>query len=162
MTIGIIGILAAISVPFFTTALNNYRLNAAVAAVTGAIASTRYQAIMHGCPYQLVFTSSTLSYQVSSEVPATVGATCAASFSAVGGSVPFLSAGPITMSGTSFTFTFYSNGTVTEVANPAGTGLQIKNLVKSNYVYVSGVGDVTTCQPTSACTCNPTTPTVCQ
>jgi type IV fimbrial biogenesis protein FimT len=161
LVIAISLILAGIAVPVFTRSINNYRFNAAVSAVSGAIQATRFQAIMHGCPYQVVFTSSTMSYQVYNELPATVGAACAASFSAVGSAVYLESAGPITMSGTSFTFTFNSNGTVTETASPAGTGLELTNSLKSTYIYVSGVGDVTTCQPTSLCTCSATTPTIC-
>jgi len=154
-------IMTVIAIPHFMNSINGYRLSAAVSAATGAISSARFQAIMHGCPYQLIFTSSTMSYQLYNELPATLGASCASSFSAVGSSVPMPSAGPITMSGTSFTFTFNSNGTVTEVASPAGTGLELQNSIKSTYIYVSGVGIVETCQPTSLCTCSATTPTVC-
>jgi Tfp pilus assembly protein FimT len=155
-------ILAGISTPVFMRALNAYRFSSAVSAVTGAITSTRFQAIMHGCPYQLVLTSLPMTYQVYSEVPSTVGSACATSYSAVGSAIPIPSAGPITMSGTSFTFTFSSNGTVSEVASPTGTGLQLANSLKSTYIYVSGVGNVSTCQPSSLCTCNATTPTICQ
>jgi type IV fimbrial biogenesis protein FimT len=161
LVVSVIIVLSAIALPSFTNAINGYRLSAAVSAATGAISSTRFQAIMHGCPYELIFTSPTMSYQVYSELPATVGAACASTFAASGSSVPMPSAGPITMSGTSFTFTFNSNGTVTEVASPAGTGFLLQNSLRSIYIYVSGVGAVETCQPTSLCTCSATTPTVC-
>jgi Tfp pilus assembly protein FimT len=162
VALGISFTLAGISTPVFLSALNAYRFSAAVSAVTGAITTTRFQAVMQGCPYQLVFTSLTMSYQVSSEAPAAGTTTCASSFSAVGPAVLIPSAGPITMSGTSFTFTFNSNGTVSEVANPSGSGLQLSNSLKSAYVYVTGVGNVSTCQPSSLCACSATTPTFCK
>lgn len=161
MVVSITIVLAAVSKPFFSNSINGFRLSAAVSAATGALSVTRFQAIMHGCPYELIFTSSTMSYQMYNELPATVGANCATSFAASGSAVPLPSAGPITMSGTSFTFTFNSNGTVTEVASPTGTGFLLQNSLKSTYIYVSGVGAVETCQPTSLCTCSATTPTVC-
>jgi prepilin-type N-terminal cleavage/methylation domain-containing protein len=168
LVIAISVVVAAIALPVFTRYVNNYRLIAAVSAVTGAIQTTRFQAILHGCQYQLVLTSSTMSYQVYTEAPQPPATACLSTFTTVmpgttapAGAVPILSSGPITMSGTSFTFTFSSNGTLTEVASPAGTGLELTNSLKSTYIYVSGVGDVTTCQPTSLCTCSATTPTVC-
>ena len=60
-------VLAGIAIPSFVNAINSYRLNAAASAVRGAIEATRFQAIMKGCSSQLVFTSSTMSYQVYSE-----------------------------------------------------------------------------------------------
>jgi prepilin-type N-terminal cleavage/methylation domain-containing protein len=161
LSIAIGTVITVASVPFFLNSLNAYRMSAAVSAVSGAISSTRFQAIMHGCAYQVVFTSATMSYQVYNELPATVGASCASSFSAVGSAIPVPSAGPITLPGTSFTFTFNSNGTVTQATSPSGTAFKLQNSLKSIYVYVSGVGDVETCQPTSLCTCSATTPTVC-
>src|SRR4029077_16047383 len=50
-------ILAGIAIPRAVEALRQYRLRSAVASLTGAIQSTRYQAIFHGCAYQLAFSS---------------------------------------------------------------------------------------------------------
>ena len=147
--------LAAIAVPQFLNAMNTYRLSAAVSATTGAIQSTRFQAIMHGCQYQLVITSASLTYQVYSETPPAGTTGCLGSVSAVGSAYP-ISPGYVTISGTSFTYTFYPNGTVTATSSPANTTLEISNKSIQNYIYVSGVGNVTTCQPTSTCTCSAT------
>jgi type II secretory pathway pseudopilin PulG len=157
--------LAAIAIPQFLNAMNTYRLSAAVSATTGALQSTRFQAIMHGCQYQLVITSATLSYQVYSETPALGSGTtgCLGAFAPVPPGTPIpIASGYITMSGTSFTYTFYPNGTVTMTSSPANTTLEISNRWQKhpstiqNYIYVSGVGNVSTCQPTSTCVCSAT------
>ena len=139
-------VLAGIAIPITTNAMNSYRQNAAVAATTSAISATRFLAIMRGYPYQLVFTSSSMSYQVFNEVPP------ASTFSLVTPSIgsattPLPAAGGISMTGTSFTYTFSANGTVTSTASPAGTAMQIKNSVKSNTITVSGVGNVSVSSP---------------
>jgi prepilin-type N-terminal cleavage/methylation domain-containing protein len=140
-------VLAGIAIPSFTNAMSSYRLSAATSAVAGAIESTRFQAIMYGCQTQLVFTAATMSYQAYSEVPASTATGCLTSFSAIGTAIPLPSVGPITMSGTSFTYTFFANGIVTSVASPSGTSLQLQNSVKSNTITVSGVGNVSTSSP---------------
>jgi len=123
------------AVPMVTNGVNSYRQSAAVSAATGAISATRFQAIMHGYPYQLVLTPSSLSYQIYNEVPP------ATSFSLIvpaqgSSTTPLPSAGGITMTlvtcsvaltnwactpssdqttgtGTTLTYTFAANGTVT-------------------------------------------------
>lgn len=156
--------MTAVAVPVFTNAVNSYRFSAAVSAATGAISATRFQAIMNGYPYEIVFTASTMSYRVYSETTAS----CPPAFTAVGSSIPMESTGGITMTGPTVTYTFYSNGTVygpisttSPCPNTAAPIFEISNSVKSNYVYVSGVGDVETCQSTGSCTCSATTPTFC-
>ena len=62
-------LLAGIALPIMTNAMNSYRQSAAVSAATGAISATRFQAIMRGYPYEIVFTPSTMSYQVYNEPP---------------------------------------------------------------------------------------------
>jgi type II secretory pathway pseudopilin PulG len=170
LVIAISIITAAIAIPIFTNAVNNYRLTAAVSATTGAISATRMQAIMHGCSYEVIFTTTSLSYQVYSEVPAIGTSGCLTAFALVTPNVgsattPLPNAGPINMygwvsctvtspptltgctamTGTTITYTFASNGTVT--VSPAGAGMQLKNPVKSNTIWVSGVGDVQTSNP---------------
>lgn len=137
VVVSIVGVLAAIAIPMSLNAMKTYRLTAAVAATAGAIQTTRYQAIMHGYQYQLTLTSSTLSYRVYSMVPP------ATTFSAVASAVPIVRLGDVTMSGTSFTYTFYPNGTV---GLPA-TNPQISNGISSNTISVSGVGNVSVTSP---------------
>jgi type IV pilus assembly protein PilA len=139
VVIAIVGVLAAMAIPAFMNSMNSYRLSGAVAATAGAIQSTRFQAIMQGYPYQLVFTSSTASYQVSNKVPP------ATSFSAVGSAIPIARQGDVTLNVTTMTYTFSPNGTATSA--PAGTNLQISNGVSSNTITVSGVGNVSVTSP---------------
>ncbi len=160
-------VLAGIAIPSFTNAMYSYRQNASVSAVSGALSATRFLAIMKGYPYQLVFTPSTMSYQVYNEVPPAT--TYSLVVPATGSSTtPLPSAGSLTMtsvscsvaltnwactpktdqtsnSGTTITYTFLANGTVT--ASPSGAGIQISNKVKSNTIWISGVGDVGTSSP---------------
>jgi prepilin-type N-terminal cleavage/methylation domain-containing protein len=93
VVVSIVGVLAAIAIPMSLNAMKTYRLTAAVAATTGAIKATRYQAIMHGYQYQITVTSSSLSYQVYRMAPP------ATTFSAVGSAVPIARVGDVTMSG---------------------------------------------------------------
>ena len=158
IVIAIAMVLAGIAIPIFGNAMNSYRESAAVSAVTSAIQATRYQAIMHGYPYELVFTSTGLTYQIFNEVPP------ATSFSLVtpgvgSATTPLPSAGGIvmtglvgctttnsltnctTMTGTTITYTFAANGTVT--VSPGIALIEISNSVKYSLIAVSGVGNVT-------------------
>ena len=111
----------------------------------------RFQAIMRGYPYEIIFTSSTMSYQVYNEPS---GATCPPTFSALGTAIPLPAAGGITMTQSSATYTFNANGTVygpvsttSPCPNTAIPTLQIKNSVRSNTITVTGVGNVQTSSP---------------
>jgi Tfp pilus assembly protein FimT len=75
-------LMAAMAIPSARSALASYDLIAATDSVTGPIQSTRYQAIMHGYPYQVDINSVTNQIQVSSEVPP------ATTFSVTGSAVP--------------------------------------------------------------------------
>jgi Tfp pilus assembly protein FimT len=59
-------ILTAMAVPQIQSTLMWYRLQGAVASATWAVQSTRYQALMAGYPYQVVFTQSNNNYQIQS------------------------------------------------------------------------------------------------
>jgi prepilin-type N-terminal cleavage/methylation domain-containing protein len=126
-------ILSAIAIPAFLNAMKTYRLSAAVSAATGAIQSTRFQAIMRGYQYQITFTPSTLSYQVYNKVPP------ATSFSAVGSAVPIARLGDVTLDQT-VTLTFNANGTVSPTAG--NMPFSISNGIVTKAINVSGVGNV--------------------
>ena len=83
-------IMAIMAIPSARSAVATYQLDAAADSVVGAIQSARYQAIMHGYPYQVNFNSTTNNYQILNEVPP------ATTFSNVGSSVP-LTAQKMTM-----------------------------------------------------------------
>lgn len=64
VTCAVILVVVAIAVPAMKDAMASYRLRGAVATVTGAIQSTRYQAIYQGYAYQVVFDATGKTYQV--------------------------------------------------------------------------------------------------
>jgi len=90
IVIAIALVLAAITIPTARTAIASYQLDAAVDSAAGAIQAPRYQAIMHGYPYQVDFDSTKNQFQVSNKVPP------AAAFTAVGTAVP-ISSSAVTM-----------------------------------------------------------------
>jgi len=105
-------VLTAMAIPATRSALASYQLDAALDSVTGAIQGTRYQAIMHGYPYQVDIDPTANTFQVTSEPGG------AASFSPIGSAIP-ISGSPVTISaGTSggspahATLQFKANGAV--------------------------------------------------
>ena len=98
-------ILSAMAVPQVQSGVNNYRLSSAVAMAKWAIQSTRFQALMKGYPYQVVFTASTNSYQIQNLPPG------AASYANVGTAVP-LSGSAVSLNQDT-TLQFKPNGSVT-------------------------------------------------
>jgi len=83
-------ILVAMAIPSARSAIATYELDAAVDSAEGAIQGPRYQAIMHGYPYQVDFNSATNLIQISSEIPPAV------TFTATGNAVP-ISAEAVTL-----------------------------------------------------------------
>jgi prepilin-type N-terminal cleavage/methylation domain-containing protein len=102
-------ILTAMAIPQVKTQMYRYRLQGAVASSTWAIQSTRYQALMEGYPYQVVFTKSTNSYQIQDLPPGS------SSYTNVGNSVPL--SGAATVLNQDTTFQFKPNGYVNDPAN---------------------------------------------
>ncbi|HEV3301080.1 MAG TPA: type II secretion system protein [Planctomycetaceae bacterium] len=100
----IILILAAFAVPQMGTVIFQYRLQGAVASATWAVQSTRYQALMAGFPYQVVFKKATNNYQIQ-DLPPGAGA-----YANVGTAVP-LSGTTIALNQDT-TFRFLPNGSV--------------------------------------------------
>src|ERR1700692_4764397 len=98
-------ILTVMAIPSVTSGVRSYRLRGAVSNVTWAIHSTRYQALMEGYQFQVVFSSSANTYQIQSMAPPAV------SFSNVGTSVPF-SSYPVVLSADT-SLSFKPNGYVT-------------------------------------------------
>ena len=133
--------MTAVAAPVIQGALTSIHLNSAVQSATGAIASTRYQALRYGYPFQLQLNSATLTYQVSSEP---VGAVA---FSNVGSAIP-LSASNIVLNGNT-TLQFNPSGTVQFIAGGAGFSLNGQTFTiayagRTTTVTVSSVGYVTT------------------
>ena len=77
------GILTAMAIPQVQSGINQYRLDGAIASSTWAIQSTRYEALVQGVQYQVVFTKATNSYQIQSSADGGVTFSNAAGTSAV-------------------------------------------------------------------------------
>ena len=137
-------LMAAMAIPTFRSAVASYELAAAVDSVTGALQGARYQAIMHGYPYQVDINSTTNQIQVSSEIPP------ATTYSATAGPVP-ISSNPVTVGvgtpGTGFaghaTLQFKANGAVVIASGQAAPMVltvtynnSTKTITVSNYASV--------------------------
>lgn len=116
IVVAIIAILSAIALPIFTNTLHVYALKSSIGSVTAMIQSTRYQAIYHGCPYQLAFSAANYTYTVTTTAPAFGGTACLAAY---GPTTPPLTAIPLSGSGIAL------GGNVTIQFNPSGQVLGI-------------------------------------
>jgi type IV fimbrial biogenesis protein FimT len=142
-------VLTAMAVPMTLNMVRSYQLTAATSAATGAIQSTRYQAIMHGYSYEITFTPGSNTYQVFSMIPP---ANTYTAFATVGTTT--LPTSPIPISGSNVsisravTYQFAAGGTVTETSSPMNMSFQITNpWGGSNTITVSGVGNVSVSSP---------------
>jgi Tfp pilus assembly protein FimT len=126
-------ILGAITIIATQSAMASYHLSAAVDSATGAIQGARYQAIMHGYPYQVAFNTTQNTFQVLSEAPP------ATSFTSTGSAVP-LSAVPITLSAAT-TLQFKPNGTVSASVGTMTFSISYHGTTKT--LTVSKYGSIT-------------------
>jgi prepilin-type N-terminal cleavage/methylation domain-containing protein len=126
-------VLSALAIPQLQAALYAYRLNAAVSASTWAIQTTRYQAIMHGYPYQIALNAANNTYQVLSEPGGT------AAFSNVGTAVPMGTM--VIVFSPSTTLQFSPNGSVSAILGSmtysVAYGGATKNVTVTNYGSVT-------------------------
>lgn len=138
VVVAIAMVMMAAAVPVVQASMRYFQLRSGISAVTGAIQSTRYQAIFQGCPYQLAFTAATRSYQVSSTTPLAGGVGCTAAYVAVGGAVPIF--GNALTLGADTTMQFHPGGSVTPaggIAMTVGNGAQVATISVSNYGNVN-------------------------
>jgi len=139
-------ILAAMAVPVIGNTMRIYSMRSAISSLTGAISSSRYQAIFHGCKSQVVITKASYSYQVQSEAPAYNGQACAAAFTNVGGVTPLMGRG--VSLGSDITLTFSPGGSV--ISNPAASPITLTlsypgfvATVPTETITVSNYGNIT-------------------
>lgn len=120
----IVLVMTAMAVPLVNNVTSYFRLRGAISSVTGAIQSTRYQAIFQGCPYRVVFLAAPNTYQIQTQCPGgapfVVGApfvnVCTAP--AVACPVPLSGSGvPVTLNA-DVTFTFSPGGKVSSPTVP--------------------------------------------
>lgn len=140
LVMAVAGVLVGIGLPVVKKALSAYNLSAAVAAVTGSIESTRYQAIATGCPYTIAFSPLNNNYQVSYEPLTGSPPACATTFSNLKGAVPWAGSGGISLSPAT-TLQFSPNGSVTATAG--SLVFTLANDTATETITVSGVGNVT-------------------
>ena len=127
-------ILTALAAPQISSALNSYRLQGAIASATWAIQSIRYQALVAGRPYQVVFTKSTNTYQIQSSADGGVTFTNAGS----NGAVPL--SGSATVLNQDTTLRFKPNGFVSAPVGALNFTITYKGLSQqacvSNYANI--------------------------
>lgn len=133
VVVAIAMVMGAMAIPQVRSAIASYELSAAVDTATGIIQSTRYQAIMHGYPYQVAFSSTNNTFQVLSEAPP------ATTFSNVGNATP-ISAVPVTLSAAT-TLQFKGNGAVSATVGGMSFTISYKGTTKT--LTVSNYGSIT-------------------
>ncbi len=124
-------ILTAMAIPQIKSGLYSYRLNSAVAMAKWAIQSTRFQALMKGYPYQVVFNAANVNYQIQN-LPS--GST----YVNVGNTVP-LAAWPMTFNQNT-TINFKPNGMVTATVGSNVFTITYQGTTKT--ITVSNYGNV--------------------
>ena len=95
--------------PIFNKSFSSVHLSAATSAVSGAIQSTRYRAVVSGCQYQIVFSQGTTTYQLTTQALSGNPASCPSteSFTNVGSAVPWSGTGDGITLQASTTFQFF-------------------------------------------------------
>jgi type II secretory pathway pseudopilin PulG len=116
----VVVLMAAMAIPLLNRVAPALKLRGAVSSVTGAIQSTRYQAIFQGCPYQLVFAAAANTYQVQRQCPAGGAFTNYCVPAATSCPIPLSGSGtPVTLNG-DIILTFSPGGKVTSPGFPGG------------------------------------------
>jgi prepilin-type N-terminal cleavage/methylation domain-containing protein len=140
IVLAVTGITAAMAIPHIQSGMNSYRLHGAMANATWAIQSTRYQALMQGYPYQVVFSATNKTYQIQ-DLPS--GTT----YLNVGNAVP-LSGSKISLNADT-TLTFKPNGFVNDPNNLYYFTITYNGLCQK--ATVSNYANITLSTPASSC-----------
>jgi prepilin-type N-terminal cleavage/methylation domain-containing protein len=146
----IVVLTSVIAVPLVMNLTASMTMQGAVSAVKSGIQSTRYQAIYQGCPYQIVFTAATASYQVQGQPYSAAAGGCAAAMTNI--CRAGLATCPVALAGTppsvalnaDVTLLFKPGGSVTSPSFPAGginMTLTYRGLVQN--IQVSTYGNIT-------------------
>jgi prepilin-type N-terminal cleavage/methylation domain-containing protein len=137
------GVLTAIAVPKVQSSLNQYHLDGAVASTTWAIQSTRYQALVQGVQYQVVFNTTTNTYQIQSSADGGVTFTNAGS----NGAVPI--SGSAVVMNQNTTLRFKPNGYVSAPVGALNYTITYQGLSEqvcvSNYANIKVIATSQTC-----------------
>jgi Tfp pilus assembly protein FimT len=141
VVIAIALVLGGIAVPATQKTLQYLTLRSAVSSLTGAIQATRYQAIFHGCRYQLAVSHTNYNYQISSEAPASGGTACTTTFANVGTTIP-LEGNGVTLN-QDVTLQFRPGGYVSATTGSLTTIVLTYGTLPSETISVSNYGDIT-------------------
>jgi len=134
MVVAIGLVVAAMAVPTVNKVMNTYRLRAAVSSVTGAIQTTRYQAISSGYAYQVVLKKTAGTLQVQSD-PGRTG-----TFANVGNAIPLTSSSIQVVLNADTTLQFRPSGLVQ--ATTGATTLTLTYGSNTETITVSNYGNV--------------------
>jgi Tfp pilus assembly protein FimT len=134
MVLCVASILTAMAIPQVKSGIYRYRLQGAVASAVWAIQSTRYQALMKGFPYQVVFDKSANTYKLQS-APDSVNF----SDMSVPGIVPL--SGSATVLNADTTLRFKPNGLVTNQVGALNFTITYQGLCQK--VTVSSYANIT-------------------
>jgi Tfp pilus assembly protein FimT len=134
LTLAVGIIMTVIAVPLVNNVIGTYRLRSAVASVTGAIQTTRFQAISAGYAYQVVFDKAAATYQVQSDPNHT------STFTNVGSPVPLASSSIPVVLDTNATLQFRPSGIV--AATVGSTTLNLTYSNKTETITVSSYGNI--------------------
>jgi Tfp pilus assembly protein FimT len=155
VVVAIVGVLFAIAMPSFQTTFKSAHLSSATSGVTAAIQTVRFKAVVSGCPYQIIFSQGTTTYQVAWEALSTGSQpTCATTFTNSGSPISWSGTGDGISLLASTTLQFTPSGIVTLASggsSPCTTGVAC--LVLSNgttatsTIIVSGAGNVKVTSP---------------
>jgi Tfp pilus assembly protein FimT len=133
VTIGLV--MMGFAVPIVRSTMFRYRLNGAVSAVTGAIRTGRYLALMKGYRYRLAISPTARNYQFSSDPERD------STFANEGSAVPFTSpSAPVTISAAT-TLEFRPNGQVAATTGGMSVNVSYQGVTKT--ISVSNYGNVT-------------------
>jgi prepilin-type N-terminal cleavage/methylation domain-containing protein len=121
VTVAIVLIVAAIAIPLVQNAMGSYQFQSGVVSATGAIRSTRYQAIANGYPFQLVFSKANSTFQVQKDPTQTTFGTFDGNFANVGSALPLSSSAATPGLSADLTLQFSPSGAVKVVTVSSGT-----------------------------------------
>jgi prepilin-type N-terminal cleavage/methylation domain-containing protein len=141
VVVAIAMVLAAIAVPIINNSMRVYNFRSSISAFTGIVQSTRYNAIYHGCPYQLTFTASPMTYTVASEVPAVGTNTCLLAMGPASAAVPLPGRGAA-LNG-NLTLLFHPSGLVqATTGNLTTTSMTFPGIAQAENIQVSAFGRI--------------------
>jgi prepilin-type N-terminal cleavage/methylation domain-containing protein len=134
IVVAIIFVLAALSIPLVQSTFAYFRLRGAVSSVTGAIQSTRYQAISNGYAYKVILNKAASTLQVQSDPTRT------ATFANVGNAIPLAGSAVPVVLGQDTTLMLRPSGIVQ--ATTGSTTLTLTLGAKTETITISSYGNI--------------------